>query len=661
MLGSKLPKLTRVFLVIILGTVLSLLGEIIPDDIKTDFGSIAVSFGLTYRQCWYLCVGIVSLILILFTYWGEKEKRVGSKEIAELQREHIVQTLLESYEDRLKQKLDQRIPLGLELKYTKEGTSEIYAETYFAKDARDEMEIHSTLSTILQKHSSLLIIGEPGAGKTTLLLDLAIVLLKYAKHNKSSPYPVILDLSSWQLENDFAEWCQDILVNGYGFNPKLAKYVIEKRNLLPFLDGLDEISDKVLRSDCLEKLQFYLYNYEPQNLVICSRIDEYKEIVGNAPVRAEVLVKDLTEQQIRGSLQEIIDNQQKPEDRPFANPITARNLLTLMDKSSSFARAISTPFYFNLASQLFNDPESIKEIPGGEKMWQIYLIDKFVENKLGVFFKEFPVSKRNKYWLSWLADVIRRKKITSFELSSFQPDFLNGRKKFILIVALFFIMIIWPLFMLTISIFPSLLAALVLGFGVTLDIQVKTEDMRKWKWDLLFSPSKWAEILIVSLVGGLFGGVLFGLLWGNFLASGLASFSAIAVYFSAEEFFQITHFSKTMKAYQRLRSGLLFNALKVALITFIAMSVYLYFISRLEMDFAILFVVFIVGAIIGVFYSPFFNHFILRLCFYLEGSIPIRFVDFLKYATDMRILENNGGQWRFRHRILQDHFADLYH
>ncbi len=90
-------------------------------------------------------------------------------------------TLIESYEKRLKQKLDQRITLKLELKYTKEGTSEIYAENYFAEDAKDEKEIRSTLSAILHKHHSLLLIGKPGAGKTTLLLELAVEFLKQAQ------------------------------------------------------------------------------------------------------------------------------------------------------------------------------------------------------------------------------------------------------------------------------------------------------------------------------------------------------------------------------------------------------------------------------------------------------------------------------------------------
>jgi hypothetical protein len=67
----------------------------------------------------------------------------------------------------------------------------------------------------------------------------------------------------------------------------------------------------------------------------------------------------------------------------------------------------------------------------------------------------------------------------------------------------------------------------------------------------------------------------------------------------------------------------------------------------------------ILGFIVAAMHSPFFFHIILRFCFYFEGDMPMRYVDFLKYATNRRILENDGGQWRFRHKILQDYFARL--
>ena len=64
------------------------------------------------------------------------------------------------------------------------------------------------------------------------------------------------------------------------------------------------------------------------------------------------------------------------------------------------------------------------------------------------------------------------------------------------------------------------------------------------------------------------------------------------------------------------------------------------------------------------------NHFSLRLTLYLERNIPLRLVTFLDRMSDQRILEDNrrldkkgrkrrGASWRFRHKILQDYFAEL--
>jgi len=58
--------------------------------------------------------------------------------------------------------------------------------------------------------------------------------------------------------------------------------------------------------------------------------------------------------------------------------------------------------------------------------------------------------------------------------------------------------------------------------------------------------------------------------------------------------------------------------------------------------------------------TSFFYHFLLRLALYLEKKMPLRWVSFFKYATSARILEQGGGQWRFRHQILQDYFARRY-
>lgn len=66
------------------------------------------------------------------------------------------------------------------------------------------------------------------------------------------------------------------------------------------------------------------------------------------------------------------------------------------------------------------------------------------------------------------------------------------------------------------------------------------------------------------------------------------------------------------------------------------------------------------GMIIGLLITGLFTHLMLCICLKWEKKLPLRWVRFFKYATDERILEQDGGQWRFRHQILQDYFLEVW-
>jgi hypothetical protein len=68
---------------------------------------------------------------------------------------------------------------------------------------------------------------------------------------------------------------------------------------------------------------------------------------------------------------------------------------------------------------------------------------------------------------------------------------------------------------------------------------------------------------------------------------------------------------------------------------------------------------FIFLLILGAFSIPLFLHSCLRFCLWYEDALPLKYATFLDYAAEMRILEKTGGQWRFRHQNLQEHFANL--
>ena len=93
----------------------------------------------------------------------------------------------------------------------------------------------------------LLILGEPGAGKTTMMLELAEDLLKRAITDKVEPIPVLLSLSSWKNpQQSIFEWLVGELKSKYGIRQDLAQQWLKKNQLLPLLDGLDEVTPQDL-------------------------------------------------------------------------------------------------------------------------------------------------------------------------------------------------------------------------------------------------------------------------------------------------------------------------------------------------------------------------------------------------------------------------------
>ena len=68
---------------------------------------------------------------------------------------------------------------------------------------------------------------------------------------------------------------------------------------------------------------------------------------------------------------------------------------------------------------------------------------------------------------------------------------------------------------------------------------------------------------------------------------------------------------------------------------------------------------FLAGTVYGILVTPFIKHFVLRTTVWWEGHAPLRYAAFLDEMAKARILEKDGGQWRFRHQNLQDHLANL--
>src|SRR6266567_3347087 len=121
----------------------------------------------------------------------------------------------------------------------------------------------------------LLILGAPGSGKTTLLLELARDLLARAQANEQYPMPVVFNLSSWAMKQQpLVDWLVEELNTKYQVPRKLAQALLPADQILPLLDGLDEVAPTA-RTACIEAINTYRQEHALFPLVVCSRQADY--------------------------------------------------------------------------------------------------------------------------------------------------------------------------------------------------------------------------------------------------------------------------------------------------------------------------------------------------------------------------------------------------
>jgi hypothetical protein len=385
-----------------------------------------------------------------------------------------------------------------------------------------------------------------------------------------------------------------------------------------------------------------------------------------------------------------------------------------MQQNSAFAHVIQTPFYFNLASQTLDSQNIADELPQEEDILCQYLVEKFVDIKLTRLpDKNFPSPEKSKLWLSWLAKILSKGNTVVFELSTLQPSMVLSPRRYRFVhnfavgfyIAFCFYFCLMPIVLLALPrdlwLFPYIISALLvcsfigLMWGGTISLigglglwdknyDFKTEDVRQWKLSKAFSLQTW-----ISTLKFIFKGFVRGLIYGAIVvsASGLISsvislnfnwlffFPMIGAMFGSvgglsfglvtgllDQLYTIKDFYQTRSPLQKLKSGSLYHPIKWSLILSLPLFIIEIFsrgdLSLKRFSLVLLFGAF--GLFVGFASTPFFKHLVLRYYLYKhEGSIPLKYINFLNYATELRILERDGGQWRFRHQILQNHFAEL--
>jgi len=266
---------------------------------------------------------------------------------------------------------------------------------------------------------TLLILGEPGSGKTTTLLELTDDLIDRAKHNSNLPIPAFLNLSSWANKREtIADWLVKELNIKYDIPKKIGQAWVTQQQLLPLLDGLDEVKAEY-RDDCIAALnQFNQEQEYVAELVVCSRIKDYEFLSNRLNFQKAVYIKLLTLEQICDHLDNVGGN--------------LRGLRALMEEDTVLQELAQSPLMLNIMTLAYQGV-AVEDLPKTEMAEERrkQLFDDYIEK---MFYRpnrskgEQRYSKfQTKHWLSWLAQRMLQESQTVFFIEGMQPRYLKNK------------------------------------------------------------------------------------------------------------------------------------------------------------------------------------------------------------------------------------------
>ncbi len=257
----------------------------------------------------------------------------------------------------------------------------------------------------------LLILGEPGSGKTTLLLELARTLLDRAEREERHPMPVIFNLSSWANKRQPIEaWLIEELNTKYQVPRKLGKAWVETDQILPLLDGLDEVAP-ASRAACVEAINVYRLEHGLVPTVVCSRSAQYLAESVHALLRKAVVVQPLTPQQIEVYLASAGEQLEAVRVALRADPV--------------LQELATTPLMLSVLSMAYQDLSVEDILRGGLPTTHRQVFEQYTQRMLerrGGATRYTP--QQTMHWLVWLAKQLTQHNQTEFYLERMQPDWL---------------------------------------------------------------------------------------------------------------------------------------------------------------------------------------------------------------------------------------------
>ncbi|MBD1906343.1 MULTISPECIES: NACHT domain-containing protein [Cyanophyceae] len=531
----------------------------------------------------------------------------------------------------------------------------------------------------------LLMLGEPGAGKTTMMLELAEDLLQRATADKAEPIPVLLSLSSWKNpKQSIFEWLLSELKGKYGIRQDLGQRWLEKNQLLPLLDGLDEVAPQYQQA-CAVALNAWLTGelvQRPCGVVICCRREEFEKVVRQSlNLYGAIYLQALTVEQIEDyfaqvGLQDVWQTVQ--QDEALQKLLTTPLFLSMFGWVQKQGKFSLSDWRSHTTSDL--RIEYLLNTYWKAAISRELIIDP-VEQQQGIRSKTYdtkplPQHKAVQRTLVFAAKALKQESQTELLIERMQPSWLPEKQQ-INSYRLLFI-----LFFTSVFIAPSSFASqvsewlpiLIFTFPLyryfkTIDYIIPTEKLSiSGKYHLFLEGNYWSVVVILKITTW----ILCGILWflgktGEWIIVVLTGVSVnVFISFLIKDMrVQIETQTKANQGIKNSWGNIVFFTLFVLItVLLISFAFQLRISTFTQTNFSIqLFLTLIIYTTgLAVFEGggkALLQYFSLRLVLAWNGYAPLRYDLLLNYCTERLLLQRVGGRYRFMHKLLQDHFAKM--
>jgi hypothetical protein len=536
----------------------------------------------------------------------------------------------------------------------------------------------------------LLILGAPGSGKTTALLSLAEQLVLGAIGQPKTVIPVIFELSTWLEDSQSIEaWIIEQLYDLHGGNRKEKIYekYLERQVLLPLLDGLDELGLE-RQKKCTEKLNEFAQTY-PQ-LVVCCRVREFETAnIKLSNLNGAICLQELSNGQIEAYFQSI-------NRADLWSEIETNSALQglLQETAEGESGLLRVPLFIKLLANVYDPQEPIVN--------KTDLLEKYIERQLSFDQRERDHRKglQNHRWayktvekepkldeminsLSWVARQLQANNTVELLIEEIQPNWIENQQlySFYELIPSFF------------ALFTALFPAFYIGKSVASDLGIFAGVLftsflvRGWLLGIrqLIPLSWWQKIEPIENIKIPTSKLAIREFKRNWKKNKLTSTQVVSRkwFIFGDEVTETESPNSTVVFTKRLISGFnqelkvrlypnqgIFNSIKsmvwVTTIVFCYASIIsLYLFEEIKEENNFLTSVWL-RVLSSLFFGILFGgglaciqHFILRFILWQSGTIPWNFARFLNYCVERRLLLRVGGRYRFLHRELLDHFAQL--